>query len=606
MKNKKMGKENLKRVATLSLSMVMLAGMVMPLSDRFVKNNVITMAQTSGRFTDNGREYAYSDDGESLTLLSVNSKSGKLTIPSQVTINGKVRNVTALGNEFGFGQNFDDIVIPDSVTKIGNKVFSNTTTNSVKISANVKTIGKEFFNHSVAKKVECNAKNIDSIGKYAFNDFVGPNILVFGNWLVRYEIDCDTLDLEELDDYSFDKIVSHAISNKQKTRALWIGKKEYVVNPDYLGSIDSVKRVYYKGKKIAASSEKDVLPKIILDNYDLFENTEFMKIFTENRIKAIFNELNITYYDDSSKIKGTLKPEEEFQIAVKLHDYLVKNYIYSTEKAEGPYIKIFNSFGYTICQYDSEMYAMLLEKAGVEAEQVFTGKVTEISKSEYDNFQYYGGENTEYNNYGLKNDNKYYKVEYSGKHAWDAVKIGGEWYHVDLTNNRTLSNRVEFLVSDSYFQDRVILYPELSMNGNRGMHGYPFFANSSDQKDHEWQTKELALKTTNFKKTIGNVNDDLYIDETDINMIQAYTLLPNKYKNILADVAAGKYKATAEERKQINSLVNNTKLIDDNGKCLFNISEADTNFDGKISIVDVAEMRMRFCHIKTKQNGELK
>ena len=604
MKKEKLKKGTTKKLCMLSLSAIMLTGLVMPIGDRISKNNVVAMAETRGSVTKDGRTYSYSDDGSNITLTYVYGKGGILNIPSSVTINGKSRTVTALGDEFGYGQNFDEIVIPDTVTTIGNYVFSNTVTKSVTISSSVKKIGKEFFNHSRSPKVVCNAKNIDSIGKYCFSDFSGPSIIVLGNWLVRYENQYSTLDLEELDSYSFDKACKGAVSNEVKVDTLIIGNKEFLVNEDYIGDITSVRRVYYKDKKIESKTEKDILPKIILDNYDLFVNTKFMKIFTENRTKAVLNSLGIKYYgDDAENVKGTLKPEDEMQIAAKLHNYLVKNYIYSVDKAEGPYLKIFNTLGYTICMYDAEMYAYLLESAGVEAEVVFTGKVTEITKSEYDSYEGYSGKNTPYNNYRVMNDGKYYKVEYSGKHAWDVVKIGGEWYHVDLTNNRTSSNRVDFLVSDNYLQDAVVLYPELSMDGNRGMHGYPFFANIEIDDTHKWQTAEYALKSTNCKKAIGNVNDDLFINETDANMIQAYTLLSSKYKDILANVAAGKYKATAEEVKEINSLCNNTKLIDDNGKCIFNLSVADTNFDGTISIADVTELRMRLCKMSTKQNG---
>lgn len=616
MKNKKIGKENLKRIATLSLSMMMLTGMVMPVSDSIYKKSIVTEAEVKydGEFYYGGKTFKYLDDGLDLTLVSV-SGSGDLDIPSSVKIHGERRDIKYLGNSFGTSGSFRSVYIPDTVTEIGDEVFFLATIKNMRISSNLEKIGKNFCSGAKVDDVYCLSKKIKSIGLGAFDDRYSDktyNIgkVKLGDWLVKYRMDNNILDLTS----SYFDGIKHICNNSIIGSEIEILKIkddsfDYLNNKDAFedySCIKTIKNVYFNGAKVTCNNSKDELPILIKLNYDLFEGTRFEDYYAKTKAKAILKSLGIKYYgSNASSVKGTLSAEEEFEIVKKVHNYLVQNYIYDVDRAKGSYYRIFNLNTYTVCRYDAEMNAFLLESAGIEAEAVQTGKVTEISKEEFDKYEPEEVPNKAYvNSKIMSNDRKkYYKIEYSGRHEWNAVKIGGEWYHIDLTQARTIANRSEFLVSDDYFEGRVTLNPELSMVGNRGMHGYPYFAQFSEDGPFDWQMSNHAFKSTNCKKTIGNVNDDLYINQTDVDMIQAYTLLSTKYRNILANVAAGKYKATTAEKKVINS---NAELINSSGKCVFNISVADTNFDGNIDVSDVLEMQDRLRHIKTRQWDDLK
>ena len=106
----------------------------------------------------------------------------------------------------------------------------------------------------------------------------------------------------------------------------------------------------------------------------------------KNKAKYVITSLGHKYYGLNNKKKGTLPVEEEFDIALDLHDYIVENYEYDTKKTKGPYTRVFNCHEYSICAFDGQMYAYLLECAGVEAETVSSAElipVTEAQKKQY-------------------------------------------------------------------------------------------------------------------------------------------------------------------------------------------------------------------------------
>ncbi|MCR5629739.1 transglutaminase domain-containing protein [Eubacterium sp.] len=603
MKNKKLGKRNLKRIATLSLSMMMLAGMVMPMSDNFRKDMVITQADTSydGEFKDGGRTYKYKNDGNNISLISV-TEGGDLSIPSTVNINGKVRKVIGLEDFFGSNQTFANVYVPDSVVKIGNNVFLKSTMSKLRLSSYVETIGTWFGAHSKITSVDCKSKKLSKVGDYVFFESQGAERIILGEWLVKYMTNGSVVDISSEECQNVKKIMPYCVKFSNVIKTIKFGNdsfldKKFLDSSFYKKGIKTIENVYIGGKKIECCGKNDVVPKFIKDNYNFFSFGKFDMKFAKDKAKYILNSLDIKYYgEDAKKIKGTLSPAEEYRIASKVSDYIIKNFIYDTEKTSGPYTKVLNTNGYTLCQYDAEMYAFLLENAGVEAEVVFSGKHTAISCDEW---KKYTGRKCEY-------EGKYYKVEYSGNHAWNVIKINGDWYHVDTTTNRTVSDKSEFLVSTAYYDSRVPLYKDLSINGYRGIHGYPNFSVYAEDDAHFFQTKAYALKNPDCKKTVGNVNGDCEINQRDIDMIQAYSLLGNNDKILLQKVYSGNYKATAVERNRINSLVNNTEFIDSNGKCIFDISVADANFDGSVDVGDVITMTVRRAHMKTLQNGEYK
>ena len=192
MKNKNVGKRNLKRIATLSLSMMMLTGMVMPMSDSIYKKSIVTEAEVKydGEFYYGGKTFKYLDDGLDLTLVSV-SGSGDLDIPSSVKIHGERRDIKYLGNSFGTSGSFRSVYIPDTVTEIGDEVFFLATIKNIRISSNLEKIGKNFCSGAKVDDVYCLSKKIKSIGSGAFDDRYSDktyNIgkVKLGDWLVKY------------------------------------------------------------------------------------------------------------------------------------------------------------------------------------------------------------------------------------------------------------------------------------------------------------------------------------------------------------------------------------------------------------------------------------
>lgn len=91
------------------------------------------------------------------------------------------------------------------------------------------------------------------------------------------------------------------------------------------------------------------------------------------------------------------KPDDitdDIDIALWLHDYICVNYEYDTPAKENHLVTEILRDGRGVCQAYADLYGLLLERFGIES---------------------------------------YYVSSDAMSHAWNIVKIGGEWYHVDVT-----------------------------------------------------------------------------------------------------------------------------------------------------------------------------
>lgn len=576
----------LKRVCTLALSAALVAGSIAQLPNG-LKSKVESVSAGDGYdgiFTYGGREFHYLNNGNDLTLVYAMG-SGDITVPSEVKINGKIRKITRLQYPFGHLQKASKFIIPDSVTTIGDCVFTESTIDYIKLPNTLKSIGANFCEKTTLGNLVCSSKKV-TLGANPFNgSTIKAKKLIINDWLIRYTPDNKILDLNNYELKNIKHVVPGAVSYSDKVTVLQIGKNETLLDPKYFAgeSKNYIKEVYTTDGKVVCKNANDTVPDVIKRNYDFFLYSAFDKEYAFAKAKLVLEKLGIKYYGPNSKDKGKLSAAKEYDIAYKLHNYIVDNYTYSTS-ANGLYTKVFNCHTVTKCCYDAQMYAFLLECAGVDAETAYSSeyiKVTKEQKEKEPNASYF-----EYKNV-------LYKVQNSGNHAWTLLKIGGNWYHADATEDRSLGkdkSLTQFLISDDYLLDTAHA-KEKPAHSDLGLHGYPHRSVYFYNEDYYFfQDKNHMFDETNYHIMHGDVDGDLYRTKKDRDYIQAYAMLSDKYRNILKKVAAKSYKPTSAEINIINGCKiygRNITFIDSKGNCTVNVNAFDINFDGKTDMSDL-------------------
>lgn len=612
MKNKKLGKRNLKRIATLSLSMMMLAGMVMPMSDSIYKKSIVTEAEVKydGEFTNSGRTYRYKISGSEMTLVSVSGGSGNMSIPSSVSVNGKTYTVTALGDWFGSSQTFSSVNVPNTVKSMGNSVFNSANISDLTVSSKINSIGDWFGAHGKIDKVKCDAKNISKIGEYIFYHNTGAEKIVMGNWLVKYKPSGNVLDLSTSDLSTVNKIKNYCVILSSKVDTLKIGKNEFlageIIKRDELvnGDIRDIINIYVNGKKVECKSANDAVPDILKKNFGRLDMSMFALNYAKSKAKYVLESLGLKYYgDEAYKVKGKLSANEELRIALEVYEYIVKNYTYDAPNAKGTYLKVFDCHTVTKCQEDSQLYAFLLESAGVEAETVFSGIITPVTP------QTQAKELKAHPEAKVWIDGKYL-ISYAGAHAWNAIKVGGKFYYVDSTEGRqyhTGKNKNDahktFMFSNKAIEVGAARFGLDAAHGYMGTHGYPNYSLYGDDKYEKalyaFQNRSTMLKTPDCNDILGDIDmSNYYPDEADKDKLMAFNLLSTDLQNKLLKMKPNK-PIEGITLKELQSLtvtytiggVQKTVKLSDNRNCLtFDPAKLDVTLDGKVNVADLVMM----------------
>lgn len=138
---------------------------------------------------------------------------------------------------------------------------------------------------------------------------------------------------------------------------------------------------------------------------------------TEKKINAYVNNWV------SKNIKSTMSDEQKVKA---IHDYMVSNFKYnfgdSSSKSGGHLIYMPSSLIYGnggVCQAYSTLFYRLSKKAGLESKFIAGN-----SQNEY----------------------------FSGQHAWNMVKVSGNWYHIDVTWNDPIPDNPNVIRYDYYLK----------------------------------------------------------------------------------------------------------------------------------------------------------
>ena len=124
-------------------------------------------------------------------------------------------------------------------------------------------------------------------------------------------------------------------------------------------------------------------------------------------------------------IEGIPLPYEgsEFEIQLALHDFLVQHCTYSDDIADHNVSSVYGALvqGYASCEGYSRAMLLLLELNGIGA-YIVTGYAS--------------------------------NADFEGPHAWNKVRIGGNWYYLDATWNDPVMEGGREIVSRAFFNLR--------------------------------------------------------------------------------------------------------------------------------------------------------
>lgn len=568
-----------------------------------MEDMVVVSAESDydGEFTYQSRRYQYKNNGSSeITLINVLDQGGELSVPSTVTINGTKKTVTGLAYPFCGWQTYSKITIPNTVKKIDGHVFYSTTVDYLKLSDNLEEIGEYFCMYAKVNNISCNSKKLKLTENGLFCGATCPKKIIFGDWLVRWVPDSSekTLDLTTSDIQAVKYIVPHCINFGENVNSVKVGKNNMFLVIDYYANwcFRNIENVYVDGKLVTCKNANDTVPKVIADNYTFFDYGKFNIKYAYEKAKYVCESLGIKYYGkDAYKYKGKLSASDEYFIARKLHNYIANNYIYDLSASDGAivpsYGKTFNCHTVTKCMYDAQMYAFLLECAGVEAEEVYSQELIPISANERDQL-------LKSNPTKVTPDGKY-KYGVDGDHAWNVVRIGGNLYYVDTTNDRRNDMYYEFLVSNDTIEKGKIFGDDTTLYKNP--HYIPFHMEDKwTAMTFVFADSSLMLQVPNCNKIHGDIDMNLYGgDDEDARKLSAFIMLPDRIKNKIKNPVNGVISLTNSDIKTMNGSSDSRGSIqlievkDGNVKALFDYAALDVNFDGEIDMCDMIVLTQR-------------
>lgn len=577
-----------------------------------------------GEFVFEGRRYQYRNKGASeIGLVRVLDDAGEIIIPPMVNIDDVTYTVTTLEDWFGAGQSFTKVYVPNTVRTIADQVFYGAKIDDLQISNNVETIGGYFCSGAKVKSVSCDSKSIASIEGGGFYNAECPEIIIFGEWLVKLKAKSGskTIDMTSSELLKVKKACICAIEIDESVTDLKLSSKidnyNVYLNEHGFTRICNIyiKNVYVDGEKVTCKSADDTCPDTVKDNYSAFEGTPFSLDYSYDKAKYLLNSMGITYYGkECEKVKGTLSGGEEYNIAFELHNYIVNNYVYDIDE-DSSFDSVFNCHRNSKCQFDAEMYAFLLECAGVEAETVASEELIPLSSSEK---KKYVEENPD-----KPHPKANYKYGYRGDHAWNAVKIGGKWYYIDTTGDRKNDFFAMFMFSNETIEKGKLFWSRkyIDEDGNERRvndygHAYPHFisyeyytcedwVNEWFMAAHPFQNKKTMLNVPNCNEVNGDIDGDYYCynryNEEEVNKYKAFLLQDEYLKRRIVNSTDGYIYASKEEIKKLNGVGGGYYVFhlveEEEGnnkvKLLINYKVLDINCDGEYRTNDLVALMQR-------------
>ena len=335
--------------------------------------------------------------------------------------------------------------------------------------------GKAIYNNNKYSKPRIMDGSNTSSGSIEVRD--GYNSLD-ENEKILYDMIVENTNYENLEERKDDDTYTYSIKDKLPYQIRDFIRK-YPLETTYKG---------YSGRDLSRLNYEErtkILRAVTLDNPDFFwlydiniqyhvrESDEFQEktlvecslnsIFSKNEIESKKNELENKVNEILSQIPNRATDCEK---ATFIHDYICENckyFEYPKEESDAVKWKVQTAYGClcegkAVCEGIARAYQLLMNRAGVECRTI----------------------------YGAANEDclviKLSKVLDSNlNHAWNIIKINGEWRHVDVT------------------WDLPFWYRNFILRG--GKYGYFLLTNKEIQEDHR-----IGIPYGNGNEEIKNAN----------------------------------------------------------------------------------------------------
>lgn len=270
----------------------------------------------------------------------------------------------------------------------------------------------------------------------------------------------------------------------------------------------------YNSSLLSAEQAKEVYYLFVLDHPEFYWISTIFTLATAGETSSINITINPKYRTASSRksassaiesavagyVEGALAYSNPYDRALYLHDALVKNISYNNSGTLDNYQTIASALidKSTVCAGYSRAYTYLCNAVGIDAISVF-----------------------------------------ASEHEWTMVKIGSEWYCVDVTYDDTQSSHNYFLCDYTSFQkgasdgshlvdsSQLVYYANLfpsctSKDGGKNALSWGDLNNDSviDSKDVEIMNNPSSLSSE--QKAAADLDCNGVVDQKDIEILSEY------------------------------------------------------------------------------------
>lgn len=363
----------------------------------------------------------------------------------------------------------------------------------------VKYIAGGNFVYSVKLKSVINDDSVENVAQNAFQNTPWldkckeDNLIKIGKTIQYYKTDSNILDLtsgalagtkhvsggaltecKDLDtifcdtDCYFDGSCFYQVQEPQHEPSNYIMSDNLPLIPRY-----NIKTVYWGNKKMSYSLilEDEKAYAWMKKNRDAFDRSALIKDMVENKVKAIFKQMDIPFYGLGNERFGLYTPTEEFYIRLKIHEYM-SMYKYDDDNNYGGLVGAFLFGGKVQCDGYAQLTHLLLECAGIEAKTLFCDP------------------------------------EGMGCHFWNSTRIGDEWFESDDGWDAQRSHNYDmFLLSSAKMKEK-----------NPSFHNYMYAYDSY----HIYPYEKGVVERVEGNRVLGDVDGNTFRNDIDSNKLWAY------------------------------------------------------------------------------------
>ncbi|MBE6861571.1 MAG: hypothetical protein E7497_01540 [Ruminococcus sp.] len=500
-------------------------------------------------------------NGHTVTSIGTGAFSSNKTI-TYVAIPKGVKEIK--NNTFKGASNLTSVILPSGITKIGNYAFQDTKISSISLPSGLTSIGSCAFKNTKLTSVTLPA-SVSSIGTTAFagtpitsitipSKVTSINAGTFENCTKLTKVslpsslksicvgafqNCTSLKSITIPD-SVTNIYNSAFQNcTAMTDVKLPSSLKSITNTSFQGctsvtmltlpnSLDGINYSAFKDFKASYVYNIDLTK---LDQYNANYDHHYEQVIQQFKYLNTVNGINMF-----STTNGVMKPNSKVMAAIRVLDDNERVNKYITQEANKVVAEVTNS-SMTDYQKAKALHDWVCAKVDYDYDEVYAEKnhvdssIFLNDKTVCDGFA--RGYNLLLQAAGIES----YYVMKTSVHAWNIVKLGGHYFHIDTCHDNKTGNNFDL---DHYALSDAKLKKVCSSHD-------PWYVSKPTSLYNYASNKA----TPTCKYSIGDINKDGKVDNADQNYLLNYVVNNKGYTISASD-----------------------KVL------------ADTNFDGKVDICD--------------------